>query len=265
MESSGVAGQINITGVTYELVKDFFICEYRGKMPIKYKGEIDMYFVRSIIPELSINGLGKEVNDLFRIRLQHIRFNDLEEVIMERLKNELSPLMYYHNHEHVADVVLQIEILGRNEKVSEEDLLILKTAALMHDIGFLISYSEHVKNSIELTKDILQSYQYTSYQIDQIVQLIEKTSLKAKPANLLEYIIKDADLDYLGRPDFMTQSENLYKEMIEFGKEITHSEWQSKQNEFFLKHRFYSESARKMRQVNKDKHFQKIKKNIINI
>ncbi|URW79870.1 adenylate/guanylate cyclase domain-containing protein [Xiashengella succiniciproducens] len=36
MESSGVPGEINITGATYLLVKDFFICEYRGKMPIKY-------------------------------------------------------------------------------------------------------------------------------------------------------------------------------------------------------------------------------------
>jgi class 3 adenylate cyclase len=45
MESSGDAGKINISGTTYEFVKDFFICEYRGKMPVKYKGELDMYFV----------------------------------------------------------------------------------------------------------------------------------------------------------------------------------------------------------------------------
>jgi class 3 adenylate cyclase/HD superfamily phosphodiesterase len=264
MESSGVAGQINITGITYELVKDFFVCEYRGKMPIKYKGEIDMYFVRSIIPELSIDNMGRKTNDLFRVRLQHIRFDDLEEVIMERMKNELSPYMYYHNSEHVADVILQVEILGRNEKVSEEDLLLLKTAALMHDIGFLISYFDHEKSSIELTKEILASYQYTSYQIDRIVQLIDITHVNAKPTNLLENIMKDADLDYLGRSDFVTLSENLYKEMIEFGKELTYSEWQEKQHDFLLRHRFYSESARKMRQVNKDKHLEKIKRNVSN-
>jgi class 3 adenylate cyclase len=53
MESSGEAGKINISGTTYEFVRDFFICEHRGKMPVKYKGELDMYFVRGIIPELS--------------------------------------------------------------------------------------------------------------------------------------------------------------------------------------------------------------------
>jgi class 3 adenylate cyclase len=46
MESSGEAGKVNISGQTYELVRDFFICEYRGKMPVKYKGEIEMYFVK---------------------------------------------------------------------------------------------------------------------------------------------------------------------------------------------------------------------------
>jgi class 3 adenylate cyclase/predicted negative regulator of RcsB-dependent stress response len=45
MESSGEAGKINISGSTYELVKDTFACTYRGKIQAKNKGEIDMYFV----------------------------------------------------------------------------------------------------------------------------------------------------------------------------------------------------------------------------
>ncbi len=45
LESSGLAGKINISGATYEQVKDFFECEYRGKIAAKNKGEIDMYFV----------------------------------------------------------------------------------------------------------------------------------------------------------------------------------------------------------------------------
>jgi adenylate cyclase len=53
MESSGVAGRINISGATYELIKDFFVCEYRGKVAAKNKGDIDMYFVNGIRPELS--------------------------------------------------------------------------------------------------------------------------------------------------------------------------------------------------------------------
>ena len=45
MEQTSENGKINISGATYELVKDDFKCTYRGKVEAKNKGEIDMYFV----------------------------------------------------------------------------------------------------------------------------------------------------------------------------------------------------------------------------
>lgn len=51
MESSSEAGKINISGSTYELVKQEFNCEYRGKISAKNKGEVDMYFVNSGLGE----------------------------------------------------------------------------------------------------------------------------------------------------------------------------------------------------------------------
>lgn len=49
MESSGEAGKVNISESTYELVKDKFTCVHRGKIEAKNKGDIDMYFVESIL------------------------------------------------------------------------------------------------------------------------------------------------------------------------------------------------------------------------
>ena len=45
MESSGEIGKVNISGTTYEIIKDQFDCTHRGKVKAKNKGEIDMYFV----------------------------------------------------------------------------------------------------------------------------------------------------------------------------------------------------------------------------
>ena len=56
MESSGIPGRINISGTTYELIKEYFDCEYRGKVNAKNKGEVDMYFVNGIKLELSKEG-----------------------------------------------------------------------------------------------------------------------------------------------------------------------------------------------------------------
>lgn len=48
LESSGEAGKINISGSTYECVKDHYACTYRGKIEAKNKGQIDMYFVENV-------------------------------------------------------------------------------------------------------------------------------------------------------------------------------------------------------------------------
>ncbi len=45
MESACEAGKINISGATWELVKNEYNCIYRGKIEAKNKGMIDMYFV----------------------------------------------------------------------------------------------------------------------------------------------------------------------------------------------------------------------------
>jgi adenylate cyclase len=44
MESNSEIGKVNISSATYELVKDDFDCTQRGKIQVKGKGDIEMYF-----------------------------------------------------------------------------------------------------------------------------------------------------------------------------------------------------------------------------
>jgi class 3 adenylate cyclase len=48
MESSGTAGRINISYATYDLVKEYFDCEYRGEVDAKNKGKVKMYYLNRI-------------------------------------------------------------------------------------------------------------------------------------------------------------------------------------------------------------------------
>ncbi|TAE00945.1 MAG: hypothetical protein EAZ97_04425 [Bacteroidetes bacterium] len=47
MESSGEPGKVNISGETYEIVKEKYVCTPRGKVYAKNKGDVEMYFVES--------------------------------------------------------------------------------------------------------------------------------------------------------------------------------------------------------------------------
>jgi len=64
MEQSGHVGMVNISGSTYEYIKDFFECDNRGKIETKNMGKIDMYFVNRIKPEFSIDSLGILPNEI---------------------------------------------------------------------------------------------------------------------------------------------------------------------------------------------------------
>ncbi|RRB02813.1 adenylate/guanylate cyclase domain-containing protein [Larkinella rosea] len=44
MEQHGEVGKINISESTYQLVKEHFRCSYRGKIPVKNKEALDMYY-----------------------------------------------------------------------------------------------------------------------------------------------------------------------------------------------------------------------------
>lgn len=45
LETASEQGRINVSADTYELIRDHFECEYRGKISAKGKGDLDMYFV----------------------------------------------------------------------------------------------------------------------------------------------------------------------------------------------------------------------------
>ena len=47
MESHGASGKLNISEATFNLIKHEFVCEARGKLSVKGKGELEMYFVNA--------------------------------------------------------------------------------------------------------------------------------------------------------------------------------------------------------------------------
>ena len=74
-----------------------------------------------------------------------------------------------------------------------------------------------------------------------------------EPKDILEEIMCDADLDYLGRVDFVPVSVNLFKELRERNKIDSLHEWNNHQTKFIQGHQYFTQTARKLREVNKNK------------
>lgn len=65
MESSGTTGKINISGSTYELIKNVFDCEFRGYVSAKNKGDVAMYYVNGLKPEYAAAADSRAPNGKF--------------------------------------------------------------------------------------------------------------------------------------------------------------------------------------------------------
>lgn len=254
------SGKILISVMTYELIKEFFICEYYGKLPVKYKGDLEMFVVNGIRPEFSKNGRGKVPNESFNTKFKLIQFMDIQELILDKLERELPGYLYYHNVKHTVDVVTEVELIGWAEGLDDEGILLLKTAALFHDAGHTVSYDDHEYQSTLLARKILPEFGYSQIQIDQICQIIMATKLPPEPKDIFQEIICDADLDYLGRSDMIPVSNTLYRELKEQEKIGTLNDWNKLQVKFISGHSYFTKTARSLREVNKQKQIERIRR-----
>ncbi len=259
VRSFSEAGGILVSENTYELIKDLFVCEYSSRMPVKYKGDIELYYVKGIKSEYSLQKKGIIPNKHFSVRFGLIQFTDLQELMLNKLERELPAYLYYHNVKHTIDVVTQAELIGIGEGVNDEELLLLKTAALFHDSGHILSYDDHEHFSALIVREILPDYFYTQRQIEIICDLIQSTKLPPAPKNVLERIMCDADLDYLGRTDMIPVSNALYRELNEMNKISSLLAWNQLQLKFISGHQYFTQTAQTLREVNKQKQIERIK------
>lgn len=166
-----------------------------------------------------------------------------------RLSRELSPHLTYHSLYHTQDDVLPAAArLGRASGLNEEEYLALTTAALFHDTGFIETYDDHEAGSITLARAILPEFGYSPGQIDRVAELITATKMPQHPTDRLQELLCDADLDLLGREDFMRLNQALLSEVRHFSnRPVTDESWMREQTRFIEEHRYFSPAAQALR------------------
>lgn len=189
-------------------------------------------------------------------------YDRLSDYVLSLLQTELDPRLYYHSIEHTLGVISDCEKLSNQYDLTEEQILILKTAALMHDMGFLVVYHNHEAEGSKMAKTILPDYGYSEKQIKQIQRLIEVTKIPEKPQNNLECIILDADLYYLGTSSFNRISSNLFKEWSVFSLVDDINEFLQKQINFLEWHEYHTPLAQETLNVKKQKNLLIVKEEL---
>lgn len=179
--------------------------------------------------------------------------------IIDKLRNELPENLHYHGLHHTFDVLANIETYALSENISGHDLILLKTAALFHDCGFIQQYKSHENIGAIIASKILSRFDYKEDDILIIADMIRATNIYVTPKNKLEEILCDADLDYLGREDFFIKAQTLKIEFYQQGIIEDEREWEKVQINFMEQHKFYTKTGISLRRQNKLEHLKILK------
>ncbi|MBW4360935.1 HD domain-containing protein [Flavobacterium taihuense] len=161
--------------------------------------------------------------------------------VMNSLKENLATFLTYHDWKHTEHVIQMAEFIAHKENMSDEDIVLIKTAALFHDAGFINSSSDgHEEASIQLAQDKLPEFGYIKNEIEIIAGMIRATSIPQEPKTKLECILADADLEYLGTDNFERIGTNLYLEIKHTNPNLSTTEWNEIQIKFLQKHKYHT-------------------------
>lgn len=173
---------------------------------------------------------------------------------LECLTQRLPPNLFYHSLSHTRDgVVLAAERFAAYEALNNEQVLLLKTAAWYHDVGFIEQTFEHEAIGVQIAATVLPQFGYSQGQIATIGGMIMATKLPQSPQHLLEELLADADLDVLGRPDFLQRNHDLRNELAHLGNTMSDEQWYSTQLQFLKAHRYWTSAARALRDEEKER------------
>ena len=186
------------------------------------------------------------------------RYNQLKSAILNKLEVELPKRYYYHSFSHTIDMHDSAARIAEFENISEDDKEIILVAALFHDAGFIIDRENHEMHSCTIAKELLPQFEYALHEIEAVCNLIMATQMPVEPKNKLEEIICDADLDYLGRDDFKTIGDLLYRELSEDGSVEGLEAWNQMQIRFLNNHRYYTTFSQNHREVTKQENLKRL-------
>lgn len=179
------------------------------------------------------------------------------------LVNQLHPDYAYHNLDHTVQVVECVETIGQHEGVTGSEIILLKIAAWLHDLGYIRTYVGHEEESINIAREFLRKQGVEKAMTDRVSELIEATRLDIEPRNSLEGIIKDADLFNIAQENAIENSEGIRKEWkVFYNRHFTDLEWDQFNYDFFREHEYYSSYGKEILEPQKDKNIKILKQRV---
>jgi len=198
------------------------------------------------------------------------RLKIVDKYIRELFRDELPGSIKFHDSNHTLHpfkgVVAVANRIALSEGISEADRELLITAAYFHDTGYIREYDKNEPIAARMAGRILKLIGYKPHEIDKIQRMILSTDLDCEPKTHVEKIICDADLDNLGREDFLRLDGRLRAGRGARGVDVSDDvKWYKGTLKLMKSHRYYTESQKQLREEEKQKNMKKLLKKLENL
>jgi predicted metal-dependent HD superfamily phosphohydrolase len=198
------------------------------------------------------------------------RLKIVEQYIRELFRDELPSGIKYHNADHTLHptrgIVAVANRIAVAENIPEHDRELLIAAAYFHDTGYIREYEKNEPIAARMAGRILKLIGYEPLDIKKIQGMILATDLECEPKTHLEKILCDADLDHLGRNDFLELDEKLREGRNARGVDVSDDEkWYKGTLDLMRKHQYYTETQKMKRNKSKQKNLQNLEKKLKDI
>ena len=240
------ADEIIVSDAVWKQIKTNKIFKNRKLNPVKVKGKVKPIEIKEILYQ----------RPPFNYE---VAYGMIENFLINHLPKEYT----YHTIHHIRDVVEQSERIAKKEKIYKEDIADLKLAAWLHDVGYIWEPNRHEARGSEYATTILNAMDFPAQKINRITGMIMATKIPQSPKNILEQIICDADLDYLGREGYEENSLLLLQE-LRLKKEISALDWLKIQDQFLTKHTYFTKTSNTTRNKLKSEVLANIKSTLKN-
>ena len=192
--------------------------------------------------------------------------------VLERAKKYVNKLLvplerhYYHSYNHAIEVMERCIYLWEKEWLEKEEIEMVAIAWLFHDTGFIIQYDNNEPIWAKIAQNYLRTILYDRDKIKNIERLILATDPEYKiPVDIYEKIIKDADMDNLGRKDFFEKTNNLKREReIIKNIKIRDPEWRHASIDILREYKFKTFTQKMERDFTKWKNLEEMLKELEN-
>ncbi len=242
MESGGEAGRVNVSESTYLKIQDFFECEYRGKMPVKYKGEIDMYFVNRLKEEYCQPGTTHMPNALMLRKMQILRVHDFEQTVRDTTLKDAHPNLIARFDAFLT----RISTLTSMEKLTEDEIAVCGVSAIFVFVKINIPRDTTVCGKTA-SEELMRKMHLSDSLREGVKRIVAHVVAGKAPEDRMEEVLVDGLNEIYGRKDIIPLLMALHEELTSRDMESkSFNSWLSKQRQTIADYTYYTDSARKL-------------------